>query len=108
MVETARSRLDHDWRSSAETRARRRGLHRVSCTSSNWRLSVSFACDKIRAAHIPEVQMQDSLGKSPSQDSPRRSWTVVILVALAVALVGIGFDRLLVREGVSRYDLLAI
>jgi len=52
--------------------------------------------------------MQDSLGKSPSQDSPRRSWTVVILVALAVALVGIGFDRLLVREGVSRYDLLAI
>lgn len=52
--------------------------------------------------------MQDSLGNFPSEDSPRRSWTIVILVALAVALVGIGFDRLLVREGVSRYDLLAI
>lgn len=52
--------------------------------------------------------MQDSLGTFPSEDSPRRSWTVVILVVLAVALVGIGFDRLLIREGVSRYDLLAI
>ncbi len=52
--------------------------------------------------------MQDSLGNFPSEDSPRRSWTIVILVVLAVALVGIGFDRLLIREGVSRYDLLAI
>ena len=52
--------------------------------------------------------MQDFPGNSPSEDSPRRSWTMVILVALSVALIGIGFDRLLVREGVSRYDLLAI
>ena len=52
--------------------------------------------------------MQDPLGNFPSEDSPRHSWTIVILVAFSVALVGIGFDRLLVREGVSRYDLLAI
>ena len=57
---------------------------------------------------FPEVQMQDSLGNFPSEDSPRRSWAILILVVVAVALVGIGFDRLLIREGVSRYDLLAI
>jgi hypothetical protein len=52
--------------------------------------------------------MQDPHGNFPPEDSPRRSWTVVILVAVIVAVVGIGFDRLLTREGVPRYDLLAI
>lgn len=52
--------------------------------------------------------MQDLLGNASREDSSHRSWAIVILVALTVTLVGIGFDRMLTREGVPRYDLLAI
>jgi hypothetical protein len=52
--------------------------------------------------------MQDPLTNFPSEDSPRRSWTIVIAVVLVVAVIGIAFDRMLMREGVPRYDLLAI
>jgi len=44
----------------------------------------------------------------PGEDSPIRSKVVVILVAVVVSLVGFAFDRMLMREGVPRPDLLAI
>jgi len=33
---------------------------------------------------------------------------LVFIVAIAVSIVGVAFDRLLVHEGVPRYDLMAI
>ena len=42
------------------------------------------------------------------QDSPVRSIALLIFVVIAVSVVGIAFDRLLVHEGVPRYDLMAI
>jgi len=42
------------------------------------------------------------------QDSLFRSIALLILVVIAVSVVGIAFDRLLVHEGVPRYDLMAI
>jgi len=44
----------------------------------------------------------------PEESSPLKSKVVAILVVIAVAIVGSVFDRLLLREGVPRYDLLAI
>jgi type VI protein secretion system component VasK len=43
-----------------------------------------------------------------SQDSPVRSRVLVILIAVIVSVVGIAFDRMLVREGVPRWDLMAM
>jgi hypothetical protein len=42
------------------------------------------------------------------QDSLFRSVALVFIVAIAVSIVGVAFDRLLVHEGVPRYDLMAI
>ena len=44
----------------------------------------------------------------PGEDSPLKSKIVVILVAIVVSLVGFAFDRILLREGVPRPDLLAV
>ena len=44
----------------------------------------------------------------PEESSPLKSKVVAILVVIAVAIVGNVFDRLLLHEGVPRYDLLAI
>lgn len=52
--------------------------------------------------------MQDSFTNLPPEDSSRRSWTMIIAVVLAVAVIGMAFDRMLMREGVPRYDLLAL
>ena len=41
------------------------------------------------------------------EDSSFRSWLSVV-VAAVVSVVGILFDRLLIREGIPRYDLMAI
>lgn len=37
-----------------------------------------------------------------------RSLALLIIAFIAISLVGIGLDRLLLREGVSRFDLLAL
>ena len=42
------------------------------------------------------------------EDSAFKSWATVLAVAFVVSVVGLLFDRLLVREGVPRYDLMAI
>jgi len=42
------------------------------------------------------------------EDSPLKTIVLVILIAIAVSIVGIAFDRVLVHEGVPRYDLMAI
>jgi hypothetical protein len=42
------------------------------------------------------------------EDSPLKSRVLVVAIAIAVAIVGIAFDRMLVHEGVPRYDLMAI
>lgn len=44
----------------------------------------------------------------PEESSPLKSRFLAILVVIAVAMVGNVFDRLLLHEGVPRYDLLAI
>jgi hypothetical protein len=43
-----------------------------------------------------------------SEDSPFNSWARVVVVASIVSVVGLLFDRLLIHEGVPRYDLMAI
>ena len=45
---------------------------------------------------------------TPPKSSRGTSRLFVILVAVVVAFAGFGFDRLLLREGVTRFDLLAI
>ena len=40
-------------------------------------------------------------------DSAINSKAIVILIGIVVAAVGLGFDRVLLHEGVPRYDLLA-
>jgi hypothetical protein len=52
--------------------------------------------------------MTDSFSTPPNNDSPVRAWIILSLVVLAVSVVGIGFDRMLVREGIPRYDLMAV
>ena len=52
--------------------------------------------------------MQDSFTNLAPEDSSRRSWTIIVAVVLAVAVIGMAFDRMLMREGVPRYDLLAL
>src|SRR5437764_15113993 len=42
------------------------------------------------------------------EDFHFKSWASVIVVASVVSAVGLLFDRLLIREGVPRYDLMAI
>lgn len=42
------------------------------------------------------------------EDSALKSWATIVAVAFVVSIVGLLFDRLLVREGVPRYDLMAI
>ena len=42
------------------------------------------------------------------KDSTFRSKAIVIVVAAVVSLAGIVFDRILLHEGIPRYDLLAI
>ncbi|HJX00446.1 MAG TPA: hypothetical protein VJ453_09800 [Terriglobales bacterium] len=48
------------------------------------------------------------MGNRPDEDSPFRSKALVIVVAAVVSLAGIVFDRILLHEGIPRYDLLAI
>ena len=52
--------------------------------------------------------MPEFFSNPPENDSPIRSWIILALVVLAVSVAGVGFDRLLVREGISRYDLIAV
>jgi len=52
--------------------------------------------------------MQDSRSNRPEARPPMRSTILVIAVAVAVSVVGIAFDRMLIHEGVPRYDLMAI
>jgi two-component sensor histidine kinase len=42
------------------------------------------------------------------KNSRVRSRVLIIVVALAVSLVGLAFDRMLLHEGIPRYDLLGI
>ena len=42
------------------------------------------------------------------EDSPVRSKSAVIVVGCAVAVAGLAFDRMLLHEGVPRWDLMAI
>ena len=42
------------------------------------------------------------------EDSTFKSGAIIVAVALVVSIVGLLFDRLLLREGVPRYDLMAI
>ena len=44
----------------------------------------------------------------PEESSPLKSKVLAVLVVVAVSIVGHVFDRLLLHEGVPRYDLLAI
>ena len=44
----------------------------------------------------------------PEESSPLKSKLLAVLVVVAVSIVGHVFDRLLLHEGVPRYDLLAI
>lgn len=48
------------------------------------------------------------MGNRTEEDSPFKSWVSVIVVASVVSVVGLLFDRLLIREGIPRYDLMAI
>src|SRR5690349_9531383 len=52
--------------------------------------------------------MQDSRSNRPDARPPVRSTLLVIAVAIVVSVVGIAFDRMLIHEGVPRYDLMAI
>ncbi|HWC19742.1 MAG TPA: hypothetical protein VG498_22200 [Terriglobales bacterium] len=52
--------------------------------------------------------MQDSKSKPSGADSPVTSTVLIMAVAVAVSMVGIAFDRMLIHEGVPRYDLMAI
>lgn len=45
---------------------------------------------------------------SPQENSPLKFGLLIILVVVAVAGAGLMFDRLLLREGVLRYDVMAI
>jgi hypothetical protein len=42
------------------------------------------------------------------EDSALGVWATVFIVAFVVSVVGLLFDRLLIREGVPRYDLMAV
>jgi hypothetical protein len=44
----------------------------------------------------------------PREDSSLKSKVLVIVVALVVAIAGQVFDRVLLHEGIPRYDLLAV
>ena len=44
----------------------------------------------------------------PSEDSPLKPKVLVIVVALVVAVAAQVFDRILLHEGIPRYDLLAL
>ena len=52
--------------------------------------------------------MQDSRSNRPEAQPPVRSTLLVVAVALVVSVVGLAFDRMLIHEGVPRYDLMAI
>lgn len=43
-----------------------------------------------------------------AEDSPSRFTVLIVLIAIVVSLVGFAFDRMLIHEGVPRYDLMAI
>ena len=42
------------------------------------------------------------------EDSLFKPWVSIVVVASVVSVVGVLFDRLLIREGIPRYDLMAI
>lgn len=42
------------------------------------------------------------------EDSRTRFAVLIVLIAIVVSLVGFAFDRMLIHEGVPRYDLMAI
>lgn len=46
--------------------------------------------------------------KQDDANGGSRSIALLIVAFVAISLVGLGFDRLLVREGVSRFDLMAL
>lgn len=48
------------------------------------------------------------MGSDSQEESPVRSRAAVIAVAIAVAVAGLAFDRMLIHEGVPRWDLMAI
>jgi|SRR5690349_3198221 hypothetical protein len=48
------------------------------------------------------------MGNRTEEDSPFKSWVSFVVVASVVSVVGLLFDRLLIREGIPRYDLMAI
>jgi two-component sensor histidine kinase len=48
------------------------------------------------------------MGNRSEEDSLFKSWVSIVVVASVVSVVGLLFDRLLLREGVPRYDLMAI
>src|SRR6185437_12642996 len=45
---------------------------------------------------------------SQREDSRTRFAVLIVLIAIVVSLVGFAFDRMLIHEGVPRYDLMAI
>jgi hypothetical protein len=59
---------------------------------------------RVNFSSIFGFEMSDRSG----EDSTFRSWATIIVVASVVSVVGVLFDRLLLREGVPRYDLMAI
>jgi len=48
------------------------------------------------------------MGDRSGEESAFRSWATIVAVAFVVSIVGLTFDGLLLREGVPRYDLMAI
>jgi hypothetical protein len=53
-------------------------------------------------------RMWGAMDRGSREDSPVKSKIIVIVVAIAVSLVGVLFDRILLHEGVPRPDLLAL
>jgi two-component sensor histidine kinase len=43
-----------------------------------------------------------------AEDSLTRFTVLIVLIAIVVSLVGFAFDRMLIHEGVPRYDLMAL
>ena len=48
------------------------------------------------------------MDRRSEEDFPYKSWASIVVVASVVSVVGLLFDRLLIREGIPRYDLMAI
>jgi hypothetical protein len=53
-------------------------------------------------------RQSDPMDNRQAEDSPTRFTALIVLIAVVVSLVGFAFDRMLIHEGVPRYDLMAI